>query len=332
MARLVSLGSALQDIFLIDRDDFVATEVHSVTTYDTESLFGELKIGTKVDIDRLEYEIGGGGTNAAVEFARHGHESIYLGNIGHDAAGVAVQECLEKENVNTAYLSYAPRKHTGCSVIMLDAHTGERTIMTYRGASSKFDNLDPEILDQLRPEYLYVTTLRGDFDTLKRFFKKAAKIECKIMFNPGKLELEKPHDLTKLLKYVDVLLVNKSEASEIVPGKNLIELMLGLGKLVETVIITDGHTGAIATNGKEDYLLGIYEDVPVKDTTGAGDGFGSGFLAHLAAGNSFKESLIFAAANSTAVVGKFGAKSGLLSGAEELHEMPVQRIKRLERE
>ncbi len=46
MARIVSLGSALQDIYLIDRDDFVGSKVAG------NSIFGELVIGTKVDIDR----------------------------------------------------------------------------------------------------------------------------------------------------------------------------------------------------------------------------------------------------------------------------------------
>ena len=330
MARILSLGSALQDLFLIDRDDFVATEVHSVTTRDVESLFGELHIGTKVDIDRLEYEIGGGGTNAAVEFARHGHESIYFGNIGHDTAGEAVLRCLEKENVDTSHVAYAVKKHTGCSVIMLDVHSGERTIMTYRGASSRFDNLDPSALKEIKPDYIYITSLRGDMETLEKFMKTAKKLDCKVMFNPGKLELVKVQELTKLLKYVDILLVNKSEAAEIVPGKISVELLSRLKNYVETVIITGSHTGAVATNGKESYRLGVYEDIPVKDTTGAGDSFGSGFLAHLADGHSFRSSLIFAAANSTSVVSKFGAKTGLLTGKEELHQMPIQKITELE--
>jgi len=84
--------------------------------------------------------------------------------------------------------------------------------------------------------------------------------------------------------------------------------------------------GGIATDGQETYRFGIYEDVKVKDTTGAGDSFGSGFLAHYAAGRSFEESLVFGSANSTSVVHHLGAKAGILTGQEELHPMPIQRI------
>ena len=327
MARIVSLGSALQDLYLIDHDDFVATKVHSVTRRETDDLFGELKIGTKVDIDKLLYEIGGGGTNSAVEFARHGHESIYLGNIGHDSAGDAVLACLDDEGVDNSYVEYAPRKSTGCSVILLDKKSGERTILTYRGASAKFDNLNEEDLDRIQPDWLYVTSLRGDMDTLLRFFEKAKEIGCQVMFNPGKLELAEKKKMIGLMDLIDILLVNKSEAAEIVPGTVLTELVSRLGNYVKTVIITDSNMGAIATDGKTTYRFGIYEDVPVNDTTGAGDAFGSGFLAHLAAGFSFRDSLIFASANSTAVVSEFSAKKGLLTGSEKLHEMPIQEVK-----
>lgn len=326
MARIATLGSALQDIYLIDHDDFVATNVYSATERAHESLFGMLKIGTKVDIDRVSYEVGGGGTNAAVSFARHGHEAIFLGNIGRDPAGEAILSCLDTEGIDSSYVSYVPRKSTGCSVILLDTYSGERTILTHRGASAKFDNLDPSDLEKINPDWLYVTSLRGDMETLKSFMKKTRELGGKIMFNPGKLELKKKSELTKLLKYVDILLVNKKEAAEIVPGTVLTELCSRLSNYVKTVIITDGNMGAIATDGEKTYRFGIYEDLPVKDTTGAGDAFGSGFLAHLAAGKSFRQALIYASANSTSVVSKLGAKAGILTGAEELHQMPIQEV------
>lgn len=320
MARIVSIGSALQDLYLIDRDDFVATEDGD------RSIFGEISIGTKVDIDRLSYEIGGGGTNAAVSFARHGHETIFMGNIGHDAAGDAVLACLDQEGVDNSFVSFAPRKNTGCSVVLLDMKSGERTILTHRGASAKFDNLDENDLDDIRPDWLYVSSLRGDMDTLLRFFEKTKELGAKIMFNPGKLELAQKQKLIGLLEDIDVLLVNKNEAAEIVPGSILAELLPRLANYVETVIITDGNMGAIATDHRKIYRFGIYEDVPVRDTTGAGDAFGSGFLAHLAAGESFKQSLIFGAANATSVVKDLGAKKGILTGSEELHQMPIQEV------
>ena len=319
MARLVSLGSALQDIYLVDGDDFIAKPDGK------QAIFGKLIVGSKVDIDAISYEVGGGGTNAAVSFARHGHKATFIGNIGDDIAGQAVMDCLKKEGINRRYVSTV-KSSTGCSIILLDRRSGERTILTHRGASAKFANLDPNVLSRIRPSWLYVTSLKGDLKTLEKFIKKAKSLNTKIMFNPGELELKQKHELLKILPKIDILLLNKCEASELVPGVLLTELLDRLRNYVQTVIITDGQMGTIASNGEETFRLGLYEDLKVKDTTGAGDAFGSGFLAHFAAGNSFEDSLIFAAANSTFVVAKLGAKTGILTGREKLHQMPIQKI------
>jgi ribokinase len=320
MARIVSLGSALQDIYLIDHDDLVATAIGDT------AIFGKVSVGSKVDIDHISYEVGGGGINSSICFARHGHEAIFMGNVSRDAAGAAIIRVLDREGIDSSYVNFLERRNTGTSIVLLDSKSGERTIMTCRGASEQFGNFSEKDLDLIQPDWLYVTTLRGDLDTLERFFKYAKKIDTKIMFNPGVKELEHPEELLRLFRYVDILNVNKTEASQLVPGMTLAELLYHLEGYVETVIITDGQMGGIAKSGKEAYRFGVYEDTKVKDTTGAGDAFGSGFLAHLAAGRSFRNSLVFASANSTAVVSKLGANKGLLTGRESLHPMPIQKL------
>lgn len=322
MARIVSLGSALQDIYLIDHDDLSPTAVGD------DEVFGDILVGSKVDIDHLSYEVGGGGINSAITFARNGHEAVFIGNIAHDAAGEAIVKVLDHEGIDSSYINFVSRKSTGTSVILLDARGGERTILTYRGASEKFDNFEADDLDLIQPDYLYTTTLRGDLATLTRFFKKARDLRIKIMFNPGVKELKQAKELHRLLEYVDILIVNKAEATEIVPGVVLSELLYHLNNYVPTVIITDGAMGGIAGNRdtNEYYRFGVYEDVRMKDATGAGDAFGSGFLASFANGKSFKNALIFASANSTSVVTKIGANRGILTGREKLHPMPIQKI------
>ncbi len=322
MARLVSLGSALQDIYLVDRDDLAPTAIGS------DAIFGNILVGSKVDIDNLSYEVGGGGINSAITFSRHGHEAIFIGNIARDSAGDAIMKVLDLEEIDNSYVNFISRKATGTSVVLLDSKGGERTILTYRGASERFENLSEADLDLIQPDWLYVTTLRGDMDTLLRFFEKAKGLGTKIMFNPGIKELEQPKKLIGLLQDVDILLVNKSEAAKIVPGVLLNELLYHLNNYVPIVIITDGPMGGIAGNREtgEIYRFGIYEDCKIKDATGAGDAFGSGFLAHFSNGKTFKKSLIFASANSTSVVSKIGANRGILTGREELHPMPIQKL------
>lgn len=320
MARIVSLGSALQDIYLVDRDDLAPTQIGE------NAIFGKVLVGHKVDIDRISYEVGGAGVNSSITFARHGHEAVLFSNLARDEAGSLIIRKLDNEGVDNSYVNFITRKSTGTSVVLLDAGSGERTILTYRGTSDQFGNLSEKDLELVSPDWLYVSTLRGDLETLKRFFKKAQELECKVMFNPGVKELAQAKELLKLLKYVDVLIVNKTEAAELVPGVTLAELLYHLQNYVGVAIITDGPMGGIATDGTETYRFGLYEDVKPKDATGAGDAFGAGFLAHYAEGRSFRNSLVFASANSTSVVTMLGANKGILTGTEKLHPMPIQKI------
>ena len=49
MARIVSLGSALQDVYLIDHDDLRPTSIGDA------AIFGKVLVGSKVDIDKISY-------------------------------------------------------------------------------------------------------------------------------------------------------------------------------------------------------------------------------------------------------------------------------------
>ena len=317
MARIVSVGAALQDVYLIDHDDFGTNK---------RGYFNQIELGTKVDIDKIMFSTGGGATNAATTFARSGHESIFVGCIADDPAGTAIVNSFDDEGIDSSYVTYTDQAATGYSVVLLTPG-GERTILTCRGASARFNLLNPHDLDTIHPDWCYFTTFRGDMDMLDQFFDNAKLLGSKIMFNPGNLELKHTRKLLGLLTDVDVLLLNKQEAQKIVPGSSLQELLGRIMNYVPAAIITDGNQGAVASNGEVSYRIGLYEDPVVKDSTGAGDAFGSGFLAAYANGKSFKDSLVFASANSTSVVQKIGSKAGIISKNAKLHDMPIQEIR-----
>ncbi len=110
---------------------------------------------------------------------------------------------------------------------------------------------------------------------------------------------------------------------QIVEGETPEELIRHALHYVPVAIVSDGPDGVTASDGKTIVRAGMYEDVKVVDRTGAGDAFGSGFLSQWAAGKSLKDSIIFASANSTSVVTKIGAKTGILHENVKLHAMPI---------
>lgn len=315
MTTILSIGAAVQDVFLSHSDEFKAV------CKNPEECFMELELGAKADVNNITFSTGGGATNAAVTFARQGLGAVFMGTIGHDPAGEAVLADLDGENVDTSRVSYTKKYNTGYSVLLL-APNGERTILTYRGASTHYDvkNLDFNDVDA---DWLYVSSMAGDMNALNSMFNIAKKKKMKIFFNPGKAELKQMSKLKPLLEDVDVLSVNREEMMQIVSGSDAEELVRHGLHLVPTVIVSDGPNGVTASDGKTIVRAGMYQDVKVIDRTGAGDAFGSGFLSQWALGKPLKDCIIFASANSTSVVTKIGAKKGILRAGVALHSMPL---------
>jgi sugar/nucleoside kinase (ribokinase family) len=78
------------------------------------------------------------------------------------------------------------------------------------------------------------------------------------------------------------------------------------------VAVTNGHLGAKIISSESTYYSPIINTNPV-DETGAGDAFGSAFVAALIYNYSLPEALDWAIKNSASVVSALGAKSGILT-------------------
>lgn len=315
MTRILSIGAAVQDVFMSHSDAFkpVCLRPHEC--------FEMLELGSKADVNKIDFSTGGGATNAAVTFARQGLDAAFMGTIGHDPAGQAVLDDLDHEGVDTAHVSYSEKYNTGYSMLLL-APNGERTILTYRGASTHYHMKDFQ-LDDIKADWLYVSSLAGQMDILDHILTSAKQKGIKVMLNPGRGELENPAKLKSLLADVDVLMANREEMQQIVEGSSLEELARHAERYVNTVIVTDGSDGVLATDGKTVVHAGMYDDVKVVDRTGAGDAFGSGFLSQYCQGKGLRDSVLFASANSTSVVTAIGAKTAILRKGAVLHEMPI---------
>lgn len=313
---ILSIGAAVQDVFLSHSDQF-----KTVTDKTLHEQVMQLQMGGKADVNNIDFATGGGATNASVTFARQGIHGVFMGTIGHDPAGQAILDDLDKEGVNTQFVSYSKNLNTGYSVLLL-APNGERTILTYRGASTHYDVKHFD-LSEVDAEWLYVSSMAGSMDVLAHIFDQARDKGMKIFFNPGKGELKQIAKLKGLLDEVTILSVNKEEAAQIVEGVDSEELARHLLNYVSVAVVSDGPNGVVATDGKTVIKAGMYQDVKVIDRTGAGDAFGSGFLSQWVLDKTLKDCIVFASANSTSVVTKIGAKTGILHSPAKLHDMPL---------
>ena len=94
---------------------------------------------------------GGKGANAAVAAARLGARTAFVGMVGSDPHGDALETSLREAGVETSYLQRAEEGATGVALIVV-AEGGENAIVVAPGANAR---LAPEdvatALDALRP-------------------------------------------------------------------------------------------------------------------------------------------------------------------------------------
>lgn len=313
--RILSIGKGTQDVFL-KSDEFDPHQEGKVA-------YTHLPLGAKLEVEEVLFETGGNATNVAVTFARQGLNASYMWALGTDPASHSILQALDEDGVDTSLVVQDDRFRAGYSNILL-ATNGERTILNYRGISAKADGkpLDLAVITEF--DWVYPSSLAfGGVELMERIVSIASKHGVKVMLNPAGPELAKPAQLKHILEDVEVLCLNKEEMQLLVEGETLEELARHGRHLCPVVIVSDGPNGVVATDGKTIITAGMYEDVKVIDRTGAGDAFASGFLSQWVQGKSLKESIIFASANSTSVVGVIGAKPGILHQHTKLHDMPI---------
>jgi ribokinase len=293
MFDVISFGSAATDVF--------------VETHLTEKgKFFSYPVGGKILIKNLKFDIGGGGTNTSVAFARFGLKTGYIGKLGGDNNGKNILQMLEKENVE--FLGKIDEKLIGGYSIILDSKDRDRTILTYKGVNNnlKFSELK---IKKLKTKWLYLSSILGEsFETQKKLVEQLHKKGVKIAFNPSSY-LIKEKNLNPILKFCDVLVLNKEEAQMLVPKGDLLEGLHSLGPKI--AVITDRDKKISAYDGNKKYFLKPHK-VKVVERTGAGDAFASGFVAGQLVGKSIVESLKLGLRESEEEIKYTGTKNKLL--------------------
>jgi len=268
--------------------------------------------GSKVVIDELRFDIGGGGTNTAVALRRLGLKVAWLGKIGNDDNSKNILKLLKKEKINTKFV-YKNEKGSGYSVI-LDAEGHDRTILTYKGSNNdlSFNEIN---LRKLKTRWLYFSSMMGEsYKTIEKLARYAKEKGIMTAFNPSSYLVKRGKQFLKpILRRVDLLIFNKEEAGLLV-GEDTIEMLLRKVHLLgpKVVVITDGNKGAYCYDGKLTYRAPAHK-IPVVESTGAGDAFAASFLAGIILKSDIKAALRWGITNSESVITNYGAKNKLMT-------------------
>lgn len=308
MYDVITIGSAVRDQFL--KSKAFKTRKDSAASTGTGIV---LPLGSKLPVDEIIFETGGGATNAAVTFARQGLKTACICRIGDDPGGKAILDSLEADGISTDLVLKSKEGYTGYSVILV-TQQGERTVLTYRGLSANFrDDMIPK--SRTNPKWIFISSLSGNIELLKNLVNWAEREGIKTAIIPGNAELSKGSKiLSPIFAKTDIVIMNREEAAGLtgIDYEKKEKIAHKMCLLVKgTSVITDGPWGATACDGEYFYHIGTHGNKPL-DRTGAGDAFASGFVAGLIKFEDVEGALELAGDNGSSAINFFGAKKGIL--------------------
>ena len=120
--------------------------------------------------------------------------------------------------------------------------------------------------------------------------------------------------LLELLRHIDILMVNDSEARELSGDWNIYRAAHWvLARGPKMTVIKQGEHGALLVDRDTTFKVPAYPLQEVFDPTGAGDAFAGGFMAHLAATDdltppNLRRAMVYGAAMGSFAVEAFGVQ------------------------
>jgi ribokinase len=354
---VLTIGGAVFDLF-------IRPEKESILRIDTKRdlhTFLAFPHGSKLEIDDIHEEFGGGAANVAVNVSVMGLKSAILARIGDDYYGNEIQKNLKKHKVSTDGIQVASNQKSGFSIIV-NSYDGERTVLYSRGANNEIPKLSKKLLQSAG--WVHITSLPPDAD---KFFKELTSYKkknrsLKISWNPGTHQLKHGYDhFRSFLSVVDVLFLNRDEVDRFTRTKSkrydkktqkkivdtchdymvsheddflsyVYDVRSSAKKLlkmgVKMLVITDGRRGAQLFESKNHYYIPCGQNKPVA-TLGAGDSFCSGFVAGMIFASDPQVAVQYATLNAGSVVSQFGAQKGIMKKRDlenNLGKIPVLKM------
>jgi ribokinase/sulfofructose kinase len=262
-----------------------------------------------------QFADGGVAANVAVACARLGHDAGVVSRVGRDADGDRVVDSLDRAGVETTRIVRGDER-TSFSLILRD-DDGERMIVN-DGAAVGALRLAPADRDYYRDADAVFTSAYAPDPVVSAILDDARAGDCPpILFDLAGpfAELDgrgtTRETVDALLPHVDCFLAGEVALRSYLDctGREAAAELRDRG--VERAALTRGEAGALLVDGDAVVDVPAF-DVPVRDTTGAGDAFAAGLVdTWLCRDLSAREAGRFAAAVAAENCTAEGARGGL---------------------
>ncbi len=272
--------------------------------------------GRTVWVDSIEEGFGGNGANTSYTLARLGARARLWGAVGSDDHGDRILAALASAGVETDPVRRS-RLPTAASVVLVSPN-GARALLHRPGASREAFQQSFELTGGViggcawfhLANVFALPSLRAHAPELLAHARAAGMT---VSIDTGwDARGEWIDVIGPCLAHADLLFVNEDEARELTGLSHPIQAARALqSRGVPNVIVKLGAAGCVLCLG-EDSIASPAFQVPVVDTTGAGDCFVGGFLSAIDRGLPYSEAARFANAVGALSVQKLGSTTGLL--------------------
>ena len=273
--------------------------------------------GIEVLADDCELTLGSASAIFAAGIAKLGCAVTFVSQVGRDSFGDRSLAALKNAGVSTRYVQRKAGEKTGVTIAL--SNTRDRALITFPGAIATFSAKDCDTSSMKRHHHLHLTSYylqRGLQPSFPALFRQAKAEGLTTSFDPNTDPTQKwSLNITRVLKYVDVLFVNEREAAALTRRKNKREALKALGQLVPCAVVKRGPRGAIAIQNDQVVASPGFK-IRTVDTTGAGDSFAAGFVSAYVQRAPLAECLRVANACGALSTRKLGGTQGQPTQAE----------------
>lgn len=258
----------------------------------------------------IDVRAGGQGNHVAAWIVHEGEKSCLIGKVGDDPFGVFLLDEAAKRGI-TCSVAVDSDVQTGKIVILVDEETGERSMVTDRGANLRLSETDVDRIEESALLYIsgYSLFANGPRNAAKAAKQTAISHQIPVAVDPSSTYFlkEHQHDFLQFLEGVTFLFPNYEEGVLLTGKKEPEKILTALRKFVPCPVLKLGAEGCMLfENGLVVKMPG--KPVQVRDTTGAGDSFIGSFLATYVKTGDLKRSAERAVEVSANVVTRIGGR------------------------
>ena len=281
--------------------------------------------GEKLFVNHAGQLAGGFIANTACAAAKLGLRTAWGGFVGSDAFGQAVMRDFDLFNVETSDVVFLEESLTDFTVVILPP-SGERTILIVPILPTP-PPLTHSIKQSLK-KARFGYTVFFDHDWFIEIAQLLHSEGGKVVVDMEVNTLKDIDAAKAMLRHTDIVF-SSEEGLRMITGSSStdhgVDEILAAGP--DIVVLNMGSRGAALFTSKIRYSTKVY-DVPVRDTTGAGDCFHAAFLYGILSDWNLQHCMEFANAASAILIQKIGARGGLPTLLEVQNFMEINKKRR----